>query len=286
MTKSLIVYFSQGGTTARVAEHIATGLRSTAHHVDLFNLKDGRPPDPTGYDLLGIGSPTYYFRPPFNVMDYLNRLPNLGEIPTFVFVLHGTYRGDSGNDIRHALDKKGTQDLGYFHCRGADHYLGYLKERYLFSPDHPTDEELAQAEAFGREVAARLAGKQYAKSENDHPTALVYRLERFLTNRWLVRQIYSKLFRVEAENCAACGDCMEQCPTGNITENKDGHPVWGCNCLLCLTCEMICPEEAITSAVDWPIFRPFMIYNVRQASGDPSLDFERVVYRQGRILKK
>ncbi len=112
MPKSLIVSFSQGGTTTQVAEHIATGLRSTAHHVDLFNIKDGQPPGPTGYDLLGIGSPTYYFRPPFNVMDYMNSLPNLSGLPSIVFVLHGTYRGNTGNDIRRALDKKGTQDLG------------------------------------------------------------------------------------------------------------------------------------------------------------------------------
>jgi len=282
MSRSLIVYFSQGGTTARVTESIATGLCATGYQVDLCNMKDERPPDLGGYDLLGIGLPVYYYRPPFTVMDYVNSLPDLDGFPAFVFVLHGTYRGDAGSAIRHALARKGAQEVGYFHCRGADYFLGYLNEGYLFSPDHPTVEELAQSEAFGRQVAAHLAGKQYARPEDDRPPSMVYRLERFLTNRWLIKQMYSRLFRVDADKCTACGLCTKLCPTGNITENKGGRPVWGRDCLLCLTCEIKCPQDAITSPVSWLLFRPFMIYNVRHASRDPSLDHVRVIHSRGR----
>ena len=282
MPKSLIVYFSQGGTTARVAEHIANGLRTAEFQVDLCNMKDERPPDLGGYDLFGIGLPVYYFRPPFNVTDYVSGLPDLNGLPAFVFVLHGTYRGDAGNAIRHALARRGAREVGYFHCRGADYALIYLKKGYLFSPDHPTAEELAQSEAFGREVAAHAAGQPYARPEDDQPPSMVYRLERFLTNRWLARQVYSRLFRVDAKKCTACGLCTKLCPTGNITEDKGGHPVWGRNCLLCLTCEMKCPQDAITSPVSWLLFQPFIIYNVRQASRDPSLDHVRVIHSHSR----
>jgi len=265
-----------------VAESIATGLRTAEHQVDLCNMKDERPPDLGGYDLLGIGLPVYYFRPPFNVTDYVNSLPDLEGLLAFVFVLHGTYRGDASNPIRRALAHKGAREVGYFHCPGADYYLGYLKEEHLFSPDHPTVEELAQAEAFGREVAAHAAGQQYPRPEDDRPPSMVYRLERFLTNRWLIKQMCSRLFRVDAEKCTACGLCAKLCPTGNITEDKGGRPVWGRDCLLCLTCEMKCPQDAITSPVSWPIFRPFMIYNMRHASRDPSLDHVRVTHSHGR----
>lgn len=282
MYKVLIVYFSQGGTTAQVAAGIATGLHAAQHPVDLYNLKDGTPPSPDGYDVLGIGSPTYWYRPPFNVMDYVRGLPDLEGFPSFVFVLHGTYRGDTGNALRQALARKGTQEVGYFHCRGADYGLIYLKAGYLFSPDHPTDEELAQAEAFGHEVAARLAGGPYARSEDDAPPSWIYRLERFLSNRWLARQLYSRLFKVDAHRCNACGDCIKLCPTHNITADQGGRPVWDRNCLLCFTCQMKCPEDAITSPIDWLLFRPFTAYNVRQACQDPSLDHVRVTHSRGR----
>jgi hypothetical protein len=45
---------------------------------------------------------------------------------------------------------------------------------------------------------------------------------------------------------------------------------------------MHCPEEAITSPVSWPLFVPFMKYNVRTAAQDPSLDHVRVKHGQGR----
>lgn len=282
MSKALVVYFTQGGTTARVAEAMAIGLRSAGYQFDLHNLSEGQPPGPAGYDLLGIGSPTYYYRPPFNVTDYVNGLPDLAGLPAFVFVLHGTYRGDGGNALRRALARKGAQEVGYFHCRGGNYFVGYLKEGYLFSPDHPTEEELAQAEAFGREVAGRAAGQAYARPGDDPAPAAIYRWERFMVNRWLVEKMYSRLFRVNKDKCTACGLCIQECPTGNIAEDKEGRPVWGRDCLGCLYCEMNCPEEAITSPASWPLFTSFMKYNVRHASQDPSLDYVRVKHSQGR----
>jgi flavodoxin/Pyruvate/2-oxoacid:ferredoxin oxidoreductase delta subunit len=285
MSKTLIVYFSLGGTTAQVAESIAAGLRSAESEVDLYNMRHEQAPGLDGYDLLGIGYPTYYFRPPFNVMDFVNSLPNLDGLSVFVFVLHGTYIGDAGNAIREVLAQKGAKEMGYFHCLGADFFLGYLNEGYLFSPDHPTAEELAQAEEFGCKVAGSMADQEYIRPKDDPAPAIIYRLERFLLNRWLVRHVYSRLFRVNRDECTACGLCMKQCPTENITEDKEGCPVWDRGCLGCLNCEMKCPKDAITSPVSWLLFRLPMMYNAHRASRDPSLDHVRVKHSQGRTKR-
>jgi flavodoxin/NAD-dependent dihydropyrimidine dehydrogenase PreA subunit len=283
MSKGLIVYFSQGGTTARVAESISAGLGTKGYEVDLHNITDGQPPDPGGYDLLGVGAPAYYYRPPFDVSAYVAGLPDLAGLPAFAFVLYGTYCGDAGNAIRLGLARKGAKEVGYFHCRGADYYTGYLKQGYLFSPDHPTPEELAQAHEYGCQVAARAEGDAYTKPPDDPTLAFIYRFERFITNRLFTQQMYSRLFRVNKQKCTACRICVQECPTGNITEGKEGRPVWSRNCLLCLYCEMRCPEEAITSPVSWPLFTPFIKYNVRHASLDPSLDNVRVTLGQGKV---
>jgi flavodoxin/ferredoxin len=285
MPKCLLVYFSQGGTTERVAGSIAAGLRAEELQVTICDLGNKQPPSLKGYDLLGIGSPTYFFRPPFNVTDYVNGLPELGGLPVFAFVLHGTYQGDAANAIRKALARKGAREVGYFHCHGADYAFPYLKEGYLFSPDHPGSEELAQAEEFGRRIAARLGGECYVRPEYDLTQAAIYRFERFLASRWLVDKVYSRLFRVDRGRCTACGLCVEGCPTGNITADAGGHPVWGRNCLACLYCEMNCPEEAITSPASLPLFLPFFGYNVRQALRDPALDRVQVVHSQGQTQR-
>jgi len=281
MPKSLIVFFSQGGTTTRIAESIAEGLRAAKYEVHLHNMKDGQPPDPRNYDILGIGSPTYYFRPPFNVIEYLNSLPDLVGKPFFAFVLHGTYCGDAGNIIRRAMERKGAREIGYSRCYGADYFLGYLKRGYLFSPHHPQAKDAARAELFGREVAAYHAGKPYVKPEYDASPSIIYRFERFLVNRFMIRQMYSRLIWVNAKTCSACGLCMKLCPTRNISADKKGRPIWGRDCLLCFTCEMKCPLNAINSPITWLLFWPFMIYNTLHAARDPSLDRVLVVHRNG-----
>jgi flavodoxin/ferredoxin len=281
MKSALIVYFSQKGTNGRVAEVISAGLRESGYHIDLWNLKDGPAPAPREYDLLGIGTPTYYYRPPFIVTDYLNSLPDLSGLPAFVFVVHGAYRGNTGNAVRRTLRLKGAREVGYFYCFGADFFLGYLKEGCLLSPDHPTAEELDRAGIFGREIAARLDGAPYARPDDDPQVSMIYRLERFLANRMFVKHIYSRSYKVSVKCRPDCDLCIKQCPVQNIRRGSNGRLVWGRNCLLCLSCEMNCPEDAITSPVSWPIFRPFMIYNTRHACQDPSLDYARVIHKRG-----
>lgn len=285
MKKGLIIFFSQKGSNMRVAGAISMGLCEAGHKVNLWNLRDGQPPDLRDYDFFGVGSPTYYYRPPFIVTDYVNSLPELAGLSAFVFVVHGTYRGNTGDKIRHALARKGAEEVGYFSCYGAAYFLGYLKEGYLFSADHPTREELVRAETFGREVAGRIAGEPYVKPADDPPLQFIYRLERFLANRFLTTHFYSRLFR-ENDRCRPdCDICIKQCPVENIKRGKDGRLVRSRGCLLCLSCEMNCPEDAITSPVSWPIFRPFTLYNVRHGSRDPLLDCARVIHKHGQTQR-
>jgi Flavodoxins len=281
MAKSLIVYFTQGGTTAQVAEAIASGLRSQKHQVDLHNMNDGKPPGLDGYDLLGIGLPVYIFRPPFKVMEYIHGLPELKGLPFFVFLLYGSLPGDAGNIVRRALTRKGGNEVGYFKARGADYYLGNIKSGYLFSPDNPTGLELDAAKTFGISISDRIAGAGYIREEDDNSPPFVYRFERFLTNKWFVKYNLSLLFFVKSKKCNSCGLCMKICPAGNITKNQKGHPVWGRNCLFCLYCEMKCPTEAIISPASWPIFSPLNSYNIRKTCNDSSNKYVRVIHEKG-----
>lgn len=286
MPKAAVVYFSQNGTTAQVADAIAVGLRRAGYVVDLSNLRDGPPPDFSRYDLLGIGSPVYYYRLPFNVGDCLQMLPRLEGMPVFCFLVHGTHAFDAVNSLRHALAKRGAKDVGYFHCHGEAYFLGHLREGYLFSPDHPSPVELERATAFGLAVARRAAEGELAQAKDEPKPPLVYRVERGMTSRWLIEQVYSRLFTVDPNRCTACGLCMDICPTKNIQKNKLGHPLWGRDCLYCLSCEMKCPEDAISSAISRPflrmLVRPFLRYNVRHWAREAGLDHVRVIHRRGR----
>lgn len=282
MSTCLIVYFSQGGRTRQIAEAVSKGLRAQGHTVALHDLKEGPPPDHARYDVLGIGCPAHYYRPAIIVSDYLETLPELSGKPVFTFVLHAAYLGDAGNAIRRALEEKGGKELGYARFRGAGHFLGYLKRGYQFSPTDPAPEAIAQAERFGGELSARLVGWAHVLAAHDPPPAAVYRLERFLTGRFLIRHLYSRLFRVDEEKCSRCTRCMKACPTRNISEDPAGRRVWGRECILCFACEMNCPKGAISAPVTWSMFWPFMAYNTWSAARDPAIEHVRVVHANGR----
>jgi flavodoxin/ferredoxin len=285
MLKTLIVYFSLGGTTAKVAESIASGLRSTGQKVELHNVRDGAPKNIEGYDAIGIGTPVFYFRPAFNITEYIESLSDLHGMQAFTFILYGTYPGTTGNDVRRALSSRGAEEIGYFKCRGADFFHGYLREGYLFSADNPTDNELLQAERFGKTLAGVMSGRSYLPLPEDPEPPFMYRLERFLSGRRLVKNIYSRLFSVRRERCTACNICVQNCPTQNISVDGTGRPVWKKNCLLCVCCELKCPEEAITSPLSWALFYPAILYNVHRASGDPAIPHVKVRQSRGETIR-
>ena len=285
MKNCLMIYFSQGGTTEKVAKSIANGLLSSDCQADLCNIRDSELPALEGYDLIGIGTPVYYFRPTFNIIDALKNLPQLKGIAFFTFVLFGTYRFDTDAYINSILTSKGAYHVGSFYCYGADYFLGYLRRGALFSPNHPTVKELNQAEAFGNVVMANFKNNNAVEPDKKQKPSAIYRFERFTTNQWLTKNILSKGFKVNRNKCNTCGVCMKECPTNNITEDNDGYPVWGNKCIICFYCDLKCPEEAIRSAGSWLIFKPFIMYNVYKALKDPVIDNVPIKLSKGQVKR-
>ncbi|MBA7553432.1 hypothetical protein ES705_46023 [subsurface metagenome] len=80
MSKALLAYFSQTGTTRHVSERIAAGLRSAGWSVDTAEITPKSPPPLGEYDVLGIGTPTYVYRPPFIVKDFVRELLKRGYL--------------------------------------------------------------------------------------------------------------------------------------------------------------------------------------------------------------
>jgi Fe-S-cluster-containing hydrogenase component 2 len=70
---------------------------------------------------------------------------------------------------------------------------------------------------------------------------------------------------------------------GNIQSDAEGAPVWGSDCLLCESCGLACPREAISTPLDQSSFRPFIMYNIKRALRDPAIGFQRVCLSGGRV---
>ncbi len=62
--------------------------------------------------------------------------------------------------------------------------------------------------------------------------------------RTLTFKNYRKMAYKITEDCAACGTCMGECPTGAISEG-DIYKIDPNVCIDCGTCEGVCPMGAI-----------------------------------------
>lgn len=289
--KAIILFWSVSGTTRRVAESVALGIRRHGIECDLHDLGTGLPADLAPYDLVGVGAPVHYYRLPAPVTDAIDGLGWLGSRSAFAFTLNATDRGDGLNRLREALSRTGAVQLGVFACRGEGRFVGYARLGYQFSPGHPTDAELEAAGMFGTHVArahqAVLRGESAPPlPPRDPRTHIVYAVERALTVPWLTRVVHSRFVGVDKRRCTRCGLCARRCPTGAIAFEKGRLPVWGSGCVLCGTCVEVCPEEAVHWPIDWPVFAPFLRHNVNRALRDCSLDHVQVEMKRGKFVRR
>lgn len=279
--KCLIIYYSLTNSTGRVSQSIAEGLLRSGCSVTQCNIKDQAVPDLKGFDLIGVGSPVYYYQIPRNVLEFLESLPIQKGVRSFAFLTNGSYAWNAGEKLEKAMQKKGFHVTGWFYCHGTGYFLPYIRLGYLESPNYPSQEDLTRAEQFGYDMGTGSDGMLWPEKSAKPP--VIYRLEQVLTHRILIKAVYQKMFSLDKGKCIRCGLCVKGCPVHNLTKDTTGYPHWNKQCIMCLSCEMHCPKEAIRSPVSWAIMKPLVKYNVKKIRNDPELDKVRTSHRNGKI---
>jgi flavodoxin/ferredoxin len=288
LASAIVVYYSVSGTTHRVADGIAQGLADGGVDCELHDLRAAPVPELKQFDIVGVGSPVHYYRLPEPVSDALKTLGSLDGVSSFSFVTHSTYRGNAQNTLRRALSRAGATEVGAFTSFGEGLFLGYLRQGYLFAPGHPDSSDLERAREFGIGVAEahhelKAGGPPPRAPAFDPATGPVYVVERALTAPALAHSVHSRFFHADPKSCSRCGRCAHDCPTGNISYTRGQVPSWGRDCILCATCVVVCPSAAVRCPLDWAVFAPFYAYNVRQAAGDPNMEWKRAHLEAGKI---
>lgn len=151
--KSLVIYYSQYGSTQKIAEAICRGIAEQSGKCDLKHIRDVSLEDWLQYDLVGIGCPIWSSCPTTNVIYHIKALPEgVAGKHAFFFCTHGTTPGRCIiRGVQPMLDK-GLTVLGWKDWYCAACLPAHPKP--WFTDGHPDEIDIQEAEAFGRAMAA------------------------------------------------------------------------------------------------------------------------------------
>jgi flavodoxin I len=135
--ESLVVYFSRGGKTKKVAEAVAQELECKA-----IDIKQ-ETPDPSEVDMLVIGSGNYGGNTDKTLRTFINNLQPSTDKKAAVFATSGGPNPKVISVLQRALEAKGYNVVSSFKCRG----------KFLFANrGHPNEKDLKNAKAFARDL--------------------------------------------------------------------------------------------------------------------------------------
>ncbi|MBN2584357.1 MAG: EFR1 family ferrodoxin [Planctomycetes bacterium] len=247
LSTALIVYFSQTGATRRVAEAAAAGLEAQGLRCRTVDLLKADPAAAAEFDIIGIGTPVFYYKEPPIVRRFIERLPAARRKPAFTFITHGGNPVNTLRRLQKCLARRGYAVANSFSCNGFDSYPMYLKSFREWG--RPSDEDLAAARDFGERLANEC---RWLRDEKRFATPK-YRFvggKYFLLSQILAGGMMKRTFpnhEVDPDVCTRCGTCARACPTQAITLAP--LPTVNDDCIWCYLCERICPVQAFVN--DW-----------------------------------
>ncbi|MDY9923680.1 hypothetical protein [Methanobacterium sp.] len=107
MGKALIVYDpGLSGGTKTAAGYMAEDLKAEGYEVKLAGVRSNEASDPSGYNILIVGSPTYGAKPTGPITSYLENLKSPGNITAGVYALAGRDAQDSNLVMAEMLQNK------------------------------------------------------------------------------------------------------------------------------------------------------------------------------------
>jgi hypothetical protein len=109
-TALVVDHPGRGSFHIRVISGFVEGLVSGGWRVEMTTASVQAPTDLSGYDLLVLGSPTYWFTPSWPIRRYLGRLGDLGGQPT-VTIITGMGAGKRSSSVIERWVREANGDL-------------------------------------------------------------------------------------------------------------------------------------------------------------------------------
>jgi flavodoxin/ferredoxin len=283
----LLIFFSQTGGTEKIAKKIQDGVLDSDNNCDMIEMKKADKLDLNEYDLIGIGTPTFYYRDPINVKNFIQTMKNGDGKHCFIFCTHGSVIGNTFYYMQEELSEMGYMVIGDFDSYSASSLQFYPEIMHTIK--HPDEIELEEALNFGKSICD--VSVRIKNGESD----LIPKYNLIEDTWWVkqsktltldvLRRVFPK-FEINTDKCTKCLTCQENCPTGAIDVEADPPEIQKDSCIFCGYCEKSCPEEAIET--NWKFMRVGSKGNLKlyvqelkkaeeQGKFRPYVDYEKII---------
>lgn len=234
-----LVYFSPTGTTKRIVEGIATGLRvKKTEVIDCTKLaiRTQKPPAFSN-ELVIMGAPVYGGRIPLEAAEYFGKL-KAENVPAVPVAVYGNRHYDSA--LRELTDI--AMNIGCKPIAGGV-FIGEHSnstEKRPIAHGRPDAEDLQKAQEFGTKIQEKLE----QIDDLNGLEALQISGDAGYQDRKHFQEVMPKIAPKTSEKlCTKCRKCAKICPTAAISQN-DVMKTARKQCIACFACIKICPSGA------------------------------------------
>lgn len=232
----MILYFSGTENSEYLAKRLGAFLDDEI--IDLFNyIKNNDKKNFNSETPFVLVSPTYSWRVPRFLTDYLDRCSFTGNKNMYVVMNYGDSCGNATKYIGEDIKRWNLNYKGLYGVKMPENYLA------LFELDSD-EKNRSIVENADKEI--KKIG-QVIKEGRDFDNIEVSLGDKFCSG--VVNKIFFKFIVKDkkfyySDKCIKCGKCAKVCVLNNISY-KDGYPNWNGNCTHCMACICKCPTGAI-----------------------------------------
>lgn len=238
--KGVVYYFSGTGNTKWAVDKFKMYFNKYGIDLDSINLEKVGFTE-NQYDFLIIGTPIYFDDTPRIINKFVNALPESHNKINCIIFATNTWGNSAALDLLGKRMKKKGYNL--------------VSQVNIMMPANLKFK--SKVEVFKDKTSIKTLTSAANKIKGVVKDFLVDRSNIESTSR---RQVYIKKVKDMVSNykkknlvkylkstdrCTSCGVCLRNCPCSNITLNN-GQVVFHSNCIMCMRCMCICPQESIT----------------------------------------
>ena len=257
LTTTRIVYFSPTHTSEKIARAIAEGIGMARRIETDLTLDGDSSPIEIDNELTVLAAPVYGGRVAPVALERMKRLRG-NHSPAIIAVVYGN------RDYEDALIELRDTAIGLgFVPLSAGAFVGehsYSTPELPIAAGRPDKSDLQTARLFGLDslkkwTCADISEPLYVKGNVPYKTIVHGQPTSPACN----------------ENCFACGECIEVCPTHAVRLSDDGSRIEtdASRCIKCCACVKVCPNRART------FYSPFaaMLHEKFSSRREPELFF-------------